>query len=148
MKIISHRGNITEVKTETENNPKQILKVLNLGFDVEIDVWYVNGNYFLGHDRPQYEINKPFLLSKSLWIHAKNIDALHKLHKSTNCFYHNTDDAVLTSHNFIWVYPGKPLVKNCISLLFNNTIYPFAELNKCYAICTDNIVKWDNIFNR
>ena len=38
MKLISHRGNIDGINIETENNPLQIDKVINLGYDVEIDL--------------------------------------------------------------------------------------------------------------
>ena len=53
MKIIAHRGNLSG-PTQTENHPDQIKKALDLGFDVEIDVWYKENKVFLGHDFPQY----------------------------------------------------------------------------------------------
>lgn len=143
MKLISHKGNLRGPDPTNENHPDQILKVLKQNYDVEIDVWYVGKKFYLGHDSPLYQIKYDFLINKALWIHTKNIQALEKLHEQTNCFFHDKDNAVLTSFNYIWVYPGKPLVKNCVALLFNNE-YRIRDLKKCYAICTDNIFYWKN----
>ena len=49
-KIISHRGNLIGVKPECENNPTYIDQAIAEGFDVEIDVWFIDGEFFLGHD--------------------------------------------------------------------------------------------------
>ena len=46
------------------------------GFDVEVDVRYESGQFFLGHDFNQFEIDKEFLLNKKLWCHAKTNEAL------------------------------------------------------------------------
>jgi hypothetical protein len=75
-KIISHRGNL-DGKSEFENTINQILKSIEYGFDVEIDLWYVNNKLFLGHDNPQQECSLEFLNdnSEKLWIHAKNVEA-------------------------------------------------------------------------
>ena len=56
MILISHRGNIDGKILETENHPDYIDKAISLGYDVEIDIWMVNGVFFLGHDEPQYKI--------------------------------------------------------------------------------------------
>jgi len=56
MKIISHRANIDGKNRFLENDPKQILKVLELGLDCEVDVWNIDGCYYLGHDFPKYPI--------------------------------------------------------------------------------------------
>ena len=41
--LISHRGNIDGEFHELENNPTYIESAIKLGYDVEIDVWYING---------------------------------------------------------------------------------------------------------
>ena len=61
MKIISHRGNIDGVNTDTENDPNQIDKVIHMGYDVEIDLRIKDDRLFLGHDYLQYEINIEWL---------------------------------------------------------------------------------------
>ena len=78
MKLISHRGNITGPDAAQENNPDRILSVLRMGFDVEVDVWLIDDQFFLGHDCPQYKIDIPFLLQEGVWCHSKNISALEK----------------------------------------------------------------------
>lgn len=50
MKIISHRGNLNGPNKQTENTIESIKLAINLGFDVEIDVWYIDNILYLGHD--------------------------------------------------------------------------------------------------
>ena len=56
---------------------QQIEQSLNQGYHCEVDVWYVNDKWFLGHDRPDYEVPYEFLEQYGLWLHAKNLDALY-----------------------------------------------------------------------
>jgi len=76
--LISHRGNLTGSEPARENSPEFIKEALNAGFDVEIDVWFLDEAFYLGHDKPQYCINNNFLFDHglSLWCHAKSISAL------------------------------------------------------------------------
>jgi hypothetical protein len=139
---ISHRGNLEGRNPEKENSPEYIKEALDKSFDVEIDVWCCKGNFYLGHDEPTYKINKKFLDNPNFWVHAKNIEALTELKDfSKNVFYHDKDDAVLTSSNFVWTYPGKLLLSNNISVLPEVTGYDLQELKLCYAICTDFPIK-------
>jgi hypothetical protein len=39
-KLISHRGNLLGLDKENENNPNYILNSINLGYEVEVDVWF------------------------------------------------------------------------------------------------------------
>ena len=57
MVLISHRGNTNGKFESYENEPMYIDKAISQGFDVEIDVWMIDGILFLGHDKPQYGIN-------------------------------------------------------------------------------------------
>ena len=61
MIFIAHRGNLNGPNKEMENKPEYILKALNKDFYVEIDVWYINNSFFLGHDNPDYKIDIEFL---------------------------------------------------------------------------------------
>ena len=78
MKLISHRGNLNGPNKERENHPDYIWEALQAGYEVEIDVWWIDGKFMLGHDKPQY--NFPFSLIEryysKLWIHCKNMEAL------------------------------------------------------------------------
>ena len=47
---ISHRGNIDGRIINEENSPEYILTALSRGYEVEIDVWFVDDSFHLGHD--------------------------------------------------------------------------------------------------
>ena len=117
MIYISHRGNISGPKPELENNPSYVEDAIALGFDVEVDLWAVNGGIYLGHDGPQYLVNIPWLTDRAhqLWVHCKNTQALdlairHGLH----CFFHNVDDYTMTSKGYVWAYPGNKWPPICV----------------------------------
>ena len=61
MIFISHRGNLKGPNKEEENNPSYITTAINKGFHVEADVFFINDNFFLGHDKPLYQIKANFL---------------------------------------------------------------------------------------
>lgn len=142
MIFIAHRG-CTHGPSNKENDPSFVNGALSLGFDVEIDVWKINDIYFLGHDKPTYEVDLEFLERPHLWCHAKNIDAISSLsiNYKVHSFYHNEDDCVLTSRRYIWTYPGKQLA-------FNNSIAVLPErmkdwdLSKASGICSDYISQY------
>jgi hypothetical protein len=58
MIYISHRGNIDGKNPQLENKPSYIDHAISLGYDVEIDIWMIDGFLFLGHDAPQYGITQ------------------------------------------------------------------------------------------
>jgi len=146
MILISHRGNIKGREIEKENDPLHIENALAEGYEVEIDVWLIDNEIFLGHDDPDYKVEKKFLYNK-LWCHAKNTEALQFMleDKQINCFWHQKDDYTITKNGFIWVYPSKKLVKDSIAVLPEATNYSLAELKECFAICSDNIEKYKEI---
>ena len=76
--LIAHRGN-TNGPSPHENHPDYIEQAMAAGFDVETDVWYVEGGWFLGHDSAEYEIEENFLENPKLWCHAKNLSALERM---------------------------------------------------------------------
>jgi hypothetical protein len=143
MKLIAHRGLVDGPNYDLENTPDQIKKSIDNGYDCEIDVWYVNNCWFLGHDAPRYQISSTFLEITGLWIHAKNIDALLALHEypTLNYFWHQTDHFTLTSQGNIWTYPGQPLTKNSIMVMpewQDLTLHNTKNL-QCLGICSDFI---------
>jgi len=152
MKFISHRGNINGQKSEKENKPSYIQKALDANFDVEIDVWYYNKKWWLGHDRPQYKTTFRWLFQRhsKLWIHCKNLEALHKLtrrdgknlwNQNLNYFWHQNDDFTLTSKGFIWTYPRQPLTNNSICVYPEKFAGLKKELDNCHGMCSDNIAE-------
>ena len=141
MKIISHRGNLDGRKPECENNPTYIQQALDLGFDVEIDVWFVDGSFFLGHDAPIYYVDRSWIMIRcsSLWCHAKNIEAMENLLliDDVNCFWHENDKMTLTSNGIPWMYPGNYTSRGVTVELDMPHKIPYV-----WGICTDYCLDW------
>ena len=145
MILISHRGNINGKIVERENHPSYIDEAINLGYDVEIDMWWIDGKTYLGHDVPQYEVDDEWLTKRinKLWVHCKNIELLNWISSTTlHYFWHEEDTLTLTSKNQIWVYPGKQPILGSIAVM--------PEINKdnislCIGICTDYIKNYKKL---
>lgn len=141
MKFISHRGNLSGPLPELENSPEYIIKALKSGFECECDVRWKDDEWWLGHDEPQYKIDENFLRTEGLWIHAKNIEALTRLNSlKLNYFWHENDAYTLTSHGYIWAYPGSKLTNQTICVMPENVEYTKEEKAECLGICSDYIV--------
>ena len=145
MKFIAHRGNINEPNPQKENHPDYISEAIQLGYDVEIDVWLIDNKWYLGHDNPQYEIKYTFLLDFRFWLHAKNGDAFNELVNNdyVNTFWHTTEDWILTSKKYIWTHPNKKLFANSICVL--PELGFIGNIKECHGICSDYIIKYKNI---
>lgn len=146
MKLIAHRGNIKGPNPKLENKPSYIDEALNMGYFVEVDIWYDKG-WWLGHDEPLYKYSIATLNYENKLIHhAKNIEALRLLlgYRHFHSFWHQTDDYTLTSQGYIWVYPNRSLPKNSICVLPEQYTCPIEEkvLKKCYGICSDYISRY------
>lgn len=142
MVIISHRGNLNGPLSDLENNPEQIDIAIQNHFDVEIDLWVVDGNFFLGHDYPKYCINIDWLLARSarVWVHCKNFQSFSYLvakRNNLNFFFHQNDDYTLTSKNNIWVFPNKPYDENSIIVSTSVDDFHHYSVNKPYGVCTN-----------
>lgn len=70
MIFISHRGDINSINIKDENNHLYIFNALNKNFDVEVDIWFQNNKFYLGHDKPKYRIDLSFIKKGRLWFHA------------------------------------------------------------------------------
>ena len=141
MILIAHRGNTNGRFESYENEPNYIDKAINEGFDVEVDVWVKDKDIFLGHDTAQYGVNFRWLKDRisKLWIHCKNIEAVEFFSKHEydyHYFWHQEDTLTLTSHKYIWVYPGKQPIKNSIAVMpetYND------DISNCIGVCSDYI---------
>lgn len=132
--IISHRGNLDGPIPSEENKPSYIEAAMEAGYHVEVDVWVVNGDWFLGHDEPQYQIDKGFLNDKRLWCHAKNLEAFEELIlEELHCFWHQEDNYTLTSKSFIWAYPGQPGGRFAITVMPDKD----TDVSSFHGVCTD-----------
>jgi hypothetical protein len=130
----SHRGNVIG-PTDKENHPDQINHAISRGFGVEIDVWKIGNLFFLGHDRPQYKIERPYLLQKNLLVHCKNVAALDDLFEDAHCFFHQNDQYTITSKGEIVCYPGQDPVKGGILMKCEH----FTNLHEQFVLCSDYI---------
>ena len=144
MRVISHRGCLEGPDPLIENHPNQINKAIKHKFDVEIDLWMIKEDLFLGHDSPQYKVSLDWLVARSdtLWAHCKNLKVLDWLseQKSTlNYFFHQSDHVTLTSKNNLWVYPGMEFTKNSVIVVQEKKILEeILQLEeKPFAVCTD-----------
>lgn len=142
MILISHRGNTTGMYTEWENNPAYIDATIAKGYDVEVDIWYRDASFWLGHDEPQYQVDIKWFLEREpkLWIHCKNLEALFEVKKyALHYFWHENDTITLTSKNYVWAYPTATPIQNSIAVLPER--YK-AAVSKCRGVCSDYISKY------
>lgn len=135
---ISHRGNINGPNPVLENKPEYVLSCIESGYHVEVDVRLIKDNVYLGHDSPDYEITLDFLKNKNLWCHCKNIESLKfLLENNIRCFFHDKDDATLTSDGYIWTYPDQHLTNLSICVLPETTDWNVP--NNVAGVCSDYI---------
>ena len=135
--LIAHRGNINGRKIEEENKPEYIDLAISEGYDVEIDVWFQNGEWYLGHDKPETEIDVRWLLDREekLWIHCKNMGALMEVKKyCLHYFWHENDEFTLTSKNYVWAFPTSINKQGTISVL--PEIHS-QKVDGCKGVCSD-----------
>ena len=138
MIFISHGGNLFGPSAE-ENDVIQ-LDLVSKMMIVEVDVWSINGSWFLGHDGPETPVPESFLGNKNFILHAKNLEALNRLvDTDLHYFWHQEDDYTLTSKNFIWTYPRKEVDSNCIIVCQSlEETRKYAD-SMAWGICTDYV---------
>jgi len=149
MKYIAHRGLFEGPDEDKENHPGQIQLALSKNYDCEVDVWFKNKQWWLGHNEPQYPVDKYFMGQQGLWIHCKNLDALYELSIAPfvySYFWHQNDDFTLTSTQHIWTYPGKHLTNNSIAVVpeIDPEYWEYVKCLKIYGVCTDYVEKFIN----
>lgn len=138
---IAHRGNINGPKPGLENAPGYLLDAITAGFDVEVDIWYLDGAFYLGHDEAIYQIQDDFLIKigNYAWFHCKNLEALvefNTVYPQLNYFWHQGDDYTLTSQGYIWTYPERELSHRSVIVDLSREPKAYGA----YAICADYLV--------
>jgi len=108
MILIAHRGNYQGRNQERENTPLYIEEAIEAGFDVEVDVWLIDKQLYLGHDFPRDKIEVSFLERPQIWTHAKNLVCYVSLYNNSkvHVFWHNKDDFAITSKGLKWALTG------------------------------------------
>jgi hypothetical protein len=154
--IISHRGNLDQSSKTLENTPEALaLSVLN-NIDIELDIWYENNKFYLGHDGPQYEFD-PIYYNYGIinvFYHCKTIKTYVELKKyfllskQIDLFMHDTDMAAITKNGLIWTYPGKELHKDSIAVMpeliniqYLDEVIQLYRDKKIKGICSDYILE-------
>jgi hypothetical protein len=124
--FIAHRGNVDGRIAHTENKPETIQELNRKGIACEIDVWYIENKYWLGHDAPETEISFEWLMDylPLRLIHCKHREALDNLHRlcgklgyDINLFYHTVEDYALTSRGHIIVHPDQSCLPDSIEMM-------------------------------
>lgn len=136
MILIAHRGNINGPNPDRENRTDYLFEALNKKFQIEIDVWYEDKQWWLGHDEPRWKTGTTIF--EGAWLHAKNKEALERLQGTNlNYFWHDGDDYTITSKGYVWCHKDAVLVPNSVCLLPENGYK--GDITKCYAICSDYV---------
>ena len=142
MKLIAHRGNLYGQDKELENSQMAIFKALDLGYDCEVDLWYLDKALYLGHDKPVHRTSFHFVKtnSKNLWCHAKNQEALEVLNDyDTNFFWHDTDKFTMTSKGDIWCYPSDKVYNFGINVMPEWNKHSIGDFKDVSGVCSDFI---------
>lgn len=139
MIIIAHRALTDGPDSVKENHPSQVKAALELGFDVELDVWYLDGKFALGHDKPQHEVPKEYFQNYKMWLHCKNVQALFQLrnHPCAEVFFHDQDDVVLTKGGYLWTFPKASIELTDKSIAVLPERVDEWELENVFGLCTD-----------
>lgn len=109
---ISHRGN-TKGKSTHENQGDYLQGAIAGGFDVECDIRFIDGQYYLGHDYPIEKTNTLFLGQEQVWCHAKDGTTLRQaLKDNIHVFYDSNPNMnyTLTSKGYIWHWDGNSMI--------------------------------------
>lgn len=148
MNIISHRGNTIGPNPARENEPEYLKEAIELGYDVELDVWYHDGQLFTGHDGPRHILSDHDFRSiiSRAWFHCKNVEALEYLNRHflrPNFFWHQSDDYTLTSHGYVWTYPHLKGSEKSIAVLPEIFNANRNDLKDFWGVCTDYCIEFD-----
>ena len=142
MLIIAHRGNVNGAENALENTVSHVDAALAAAFDVEVDVWMVDGSYMLGHDYPAVVVPPAWLRQHRMWCHAKNVEALVSMQSdSIHCFWHETDAYTVTSRNGLWCYPGN-FNQSGITVVTGGPETVTVPSGGFAGVCTDHAEAW------
>lgn len=105
---IAHRGNYAGKNPSRENTISYIEEAISAGYDVEIDVRLIHGDWFLGHDSLQEKIDISFFERPKVWTHCKNIEGYLSVYNNpkAHVFWHDKDEFVYTSKGIKWANVG------------------------------------------
>ena len=134
-----------------ENSPAYIDAAILAGYDVEIDLRFIAGGIFLGHDDPVYEVDLDWVLKRKdrLYVHAKTLETVQFLSSldDVHFFFHDEDDCTLTSRKTVWVHPKARPIEGCIFVMPERSNVDMKDMLICSAICTDHVIHYEQEYN-
>ena len=133
---------------KTENTPEQIDFAIEHGCFVEVDLWHVEGSLFLGHDKPETEVQINWLIQRKhkLILHYKNLGcASNPFLIDFNSFCHDQDSFTITQKGMGWTTQKELLNKDSIWVV--NGKKESIEGIECLGICTDYPIFYDETCN-
>lgn len=145
MRFIAHRGNVKGPKPEWENKKSYIRQALQLGFDVEIDVSYIDGKLFLGHDEPGEEVSLEYLSSSSLWVHAKTAATFAYLtgFSEINTFLQSEEAIVVSSRQYLWNHSKcTDFTPRSVAVVLDYDKEFLSKYVKISGVCSDYVLSY------
>jgi hypothetical protein len=146
MILISHRGNLNGPNPARENSPDYIDEAIKAGFKVEVDLRRVGEQFFLGHDYPQYPVDKEWIFDREdqLLLHLKDFEAAKNVEPSWHTFCHSNDPYTCTSRGMIWQHDLSltPHEDTIVPLMTKELVEAFGP-RRVYGICSDYV----NVYN-
>lgn len=139
---IAHRGNYAGVQPDRENKIDYLREALDDGYWIECDVQTTPDGLYFGHDEPQEPVDYRILIHPHTICHAKDLNALTRLMDlGAHVFWHQEDTVTLTSHRYIWCYPGQhPNHERAIWLDLHDSPIP-CNTSKIFGVCSDDFTK-------
>ncbi len=143
MKVYAHRANLDGPGTG-DNRREAIQECLRSGIGVEVDVWGIEGELWVGHDEPAWKLSDDLASSPDVMCHAKNVEAVTVLrNKAAQFFCLDRDLFALCSNGLIWANYGcepTPWSVMCSPELVGapESIEQFwPRVARAYGVCTD-----------
>jgi hypothetical protein len=140
--LIAHRGNTIGPNPDSENELHYLHKAITNGYDVEVDVWYVDKQWYFGHYGPTIPVSLVDVeaISDKAWFHAKNYLALCELDgRGHHVFAHDKDPFVVTNRGWIWSHQGQENPAGIV--VMPSLITEQALIINSAGICHDNLLK-------
>lgn len=152
MKLISHRGNLRGKNKGQENLPNVIVSRIEQGYCVEVDVWHVDDQLFLGHDAPETKVDTQFFKThyNKLYVHCKNDAALFRLANIPvlELFSHANDPFTISTKGTILISPFTVTTqRRGVLMMPEMSNYSIEDIIQFDGIITDNIEFYENCFN-
>lgn len=155
MKLIAHRGNINGKAENAENRPIYIESAILLGYEVEVDIWFVDNKFWLGHDAPEYPVTDKWILKNAnhLWFHCKNVDAVNMFLDldidggGFQYFWHENDRLSITSQGYIWTCDVSITGPNVVWMITNEGPMDGSGIGNpdIYGVCADNLSYFEDL---